>query len=143
MSKQQLHSQNFYLQPLLSTEGSKNLGSWLLLLASLPSLDKRESQGAALTLASWPSSQKDSPPTVKVRAQHCPVALPFQQQGAGADPASPAPTGVSLGPGPTPAGGLQLSVSFVLLGMQQARETSASPTRALNCRVNFKVLMSD
>lgn len=59
------------------------------------------------------------------------------------EPASPAPSGVSLGPGPTPLGGLQLAISVVLLEMQQASEASAGPTHALNCRVSCKAVMAD
>lgn len=90
-----------------------------------------------MTRASWPSSQRDSPPTAKVRAWHGP------ENGARAGPASAAPAGVSLGPGPTPAGGLQLSIFFVLLEMQQDSEASAGPTHALNCTVNCEIAVAD
>lgn len=58
--------------------GSKNLGSWLLFLAALSRLDKWESQGDTVIPASWPSSQRGSPPTGKVRRQHCPATPPLQ-----------------------------------------------------------------
>jgi len=143
--KQQLYSRNFCIQPLLSTEGSKNPGSWLLLLASLPSLDKWESQGAALTLASWPSSRRDSPPTVKVSAWHCPAALPLHRHGAQSKSwscQSCSRWGL-VGAGASPAVGHSSLSPLCCLGCSRAAKTSAGPTYALNCRVNVKVVMAD
>lgn len=46
-------------------------------------------------------------------------------------------------PGPNPTGELPLSISSVLLEMEQASETSDSPTRTLNYRVNYRIVMAD